>query len=141
MEALSGSLKALRSPDTDAAETAARRLKKIAEADPATLHGLEKALLREALRAEDLRVRWNLIVVLGKLPLLGRDRDAAVDWMWERLRDGSPFTRTFAMQALMDLSEADEALRRRVLPVVREFAENGTAAMRARARKLLAKTQ
>jgi len=57
--------------------------------------------------------------------------------MFERLRDRSGLNRTMAMQALMDLSEEDAKLRARVLPVVREALEGGTAAMRARARKLL----
>jgi hypothetical protein len=37
----------------------------------------------------------------------------------------------------MDLSDGDEKLRARVLPIVREALEGGTPAMRARARKLL----
>jgi hypothetical protein len=41
------------------------------------------------------------------------------------------------MQALMDLSEKDAALRARVAPIVREALEGGTPAMQARARKLL----
>ena len=57
--------------------------------------------------------------------------------MFERLRDASGLNRTMAMQALMDLSEGDERLRARVLPIVRESLEGGTPAMRARARKLL----
>jgi hypothetical protein len=42
-----------------------------------------------------------------------------------------------AMQALMDLSGGDRALRARVIPFVLEFVDEGTPAMRARARRLL----
>jgi hypothetical protein len=82
-------------------------------------------------------VQWNLSIVLGGLPLKGSDKALAVELMFERLRDVSGLNRTMAMQALMDLSEEDETLRARVMPLVMEFVENGTPAMKARARKLL----
>jgi hypothetical protein len=69
--------------------------------------------------------------------LKGADKALAVDLMFERLRDRSGLNRTMAMQALMDLSEQDKALRTRVMPMVLEFVESGTPAMRARARRLL----
>jgi hypothetical protein len=131
----------LRSRDKAVVERAARTLKKIAERDGSTLFAWRKRLLAEAFRASDVRVQWNLAIVLGKLPLKGRDRALAIDLMFERLRDKSGLNRTFALQALMDMSEQDAALRARVMPVVREFLENGTPAMRARARRLLGITR
>src|ERR1700729_459192 len=91
----------------------------------------------EAFRATDVRVQWNLSIVLGRLPLKGQDKALVVDLMFERLCDPSGLNRTVAMQALMDLSEKDAALRARVVPIVREALEDGTPAMQARARKLL----
>ena len=44
------------------------------------------------------------------------------------------------MQALADLAEGDERLRRRVLPLT-ELTGTGTPAMRSRGRKLLARLQ
>ena len=127
----------LRDADKAAVERAARTLKKISERDAGALYAWRKALLREALRAVDVRVQWNLSIVLGRLPLKGADKGLAVELMFERLRDGSGLNRTMAMQALMDLSEGDEGLRARVTVIVREALEGGTPAMRARARKLL----
>ena len=128
---------ALRSRDKAQAEQAARTLKKIAEADRAALFPLRKRLLREAFRATDVRVQWNLTLAIGRLPMTGPDKAVAVDLMFERLGDASGLNRTFALQALMDLSEDDAALRARVLPFVRKALEDGTPAMQARARKLL----
>jgi len=119
------------------AERAARTLKKISEADAGALYAWRKALLTEAIRATDVRVQWNLSIVLGRLPLKGPDKALVVDLMFERLQDKSGLNRALAMQALMDLSENDAALRKRVVPIVREALEGGTPAMRARARKLL----
>jgi len=127
----------LRDKDKDVAERAARTLKKISEADADALYRWRKALLAEAFRAVDVRVQWNLSIVLGRLPLKGQDKAVVVDLMFERLQDKSGLNRTLAMQALMDLSEEDAALRKRVLPIVREALEGGTPAMQARARKLL----
>jgi hypothetical protein len=118
-------------------ERAARTLKKISEVDGAALFPWRKALMEEAFRATDVRVQWNLSLVLGRLPLRGRDKAVVVDLMFERLRDRSGLNRTCALQALMDLSANDVALRRRVRPIVEEFVENGTPAMKARARKLM----
>jgi len=128
---------ALRWADKAKAEEAARTLKKIAEADRAALMPLRKRLLREAFRAQDVRVQWNLTIAIGRLPLTGSDKAVAVDLMFERLSDRSGLNRTLALQALMDLSEEDAALRARVLPFVHKAMEDGTPAMKARARKLL----
>jgi len=96
------------------AERAARTLKKISEADAGALYAWRKALLAEAFRATDVRVQWNLSIVLGRLPLKGQDKAVVVDLMYERLQDKSGLNRTVAMQALMDLTEKDAALRARV---------------------------
>lgn len=132
----------LRDGDKVVVERAARTLKKISEADAGALYAWRKALLAEAEHATDVRVQWNLSIVLGRLPLKGVDKALAVELMFERLRDKSGLNRTMALQALVDLSENDAALndaalRPRLRPVVREFLEHGTPAMRARARKLL----
>jgi len=132
-----GLVRQLRDGDKAVVERAARTLKKISERDAGLLYAWRKTLLKEAFRAVDVRVQWNLSIVLGRLPLKGADKALAVELMFERLRDGSGLNRTMAMQALMDLSEGDAGLRARVLPLVRESLEGGTPAMRARARKLL----
>jgi hypothetical protein len=127
----------LRGGDKAVVERAARTLKKISEVDGPALFPWRKALLDEAFRAKDVRVQWNLSLILGRLPLRGRDKALVVDLMFERLRDWSGLNRTCAMQALMDLSGDDAGLRARVRPIVEESLVSGTPAMKARARKLL----
>lgn len=137
MESLASLIAALQSEDREAAELTSRRLRKIAEADAPSLTESCRKLLQLAMSAKDLHVRWNLTIVIGKLAFSKTQHAIAVDWLFERLRDESPLTRTCALQALADLSGDDLRLRRRLAPIAQEFAENGTAAMRARARKLL----
>ena len=127
----------LQDRDKAIVERAARTLKKIAEHDGSFLFAWRKALLAEANRALDVRVQWNLSIILGKLPLNGSDKALAVELMFERLSDKSGLNRTMAMQALMDLSENDKALRARIMPFVVESLEHGSPAMRARSRRLL----
>lgn len=134
-------LESLASPHKSTAERAARTLKKISEADRAILYPLRKQLLKAAFAAQDLRVQWNLSIVIGRLPLTGRDRAIAIELMYERLTDKSGLNRALAMQALVDLSETDPALRTRILPIVRQALEHGTPAMKARARRLLGLTR
>jgi hypothetical protein len=130
-------IQSLSSPDKPTAERAARSLKKISEADRAILYPYRKKLLKAAFAAQDVRVQWNLSIVIGRLPLTGRDRDLAIDLMYERLGHPSGLTRTLAMQGLVDLSETDPALRARIQPILRDALEHGTPAMQARAKRLL----
>jgi len=116
---------------------AANALKKVQIERPELVAVYAKRILKAALGCEFLFAAWSLTVVVSRLPLKGRDRALGVELMFEALKSESAFLRTFALQGLVDFSREDAALRRRVRPIVEEFAENGTAAMRARARKLL----
>jgi hypothetical protein len=130
-------IRTLRLGDKASAERAARALKHISEADPTALYAWRRKLLQIAFAVQDVRVQWNLTIVIGRLPLRGADKGVAIDLMFERMRHPSGLNRTFALQALFDLSANDAQLRTRVLPLVHEALESGTPAMRARARRLL----
>ena len=136
-EVCAGLVRQLRGADKVAAERAARGLKKISERNAMALYGLRRQLLREAERAGDVRVQWNLTIVIGRLPLRGREKALAVELMFERLRDAGSLNRTFALQGLVDLSRDDASLRARVRPLVLDALESDAPAVRARARRLL----
>jgi hypothetical protein len=59
--------------------------------------------------------------------------------MREYLTDRSSIVRTFALQALVALSENHRRLRPRVDAVLADALRTGTPAMRARARRILAR--
>jgi hypothetical protein len=58
--------------------------------------------------------------------------------MQSYLNDKSRIVQTFAMQALFDLSANDAGQRRKLLPLFEGLARDGSPAVRARARKLIA---
>jgi hypothetical protein len=53
------------------------------------------------------------------------------------LDDRSSIVKTSALQGLADLAQHDASLRPKVLELLRASTRNGTAAMKARSRKLL----
>ncbi len=141
LEAIDGLIALLKTGDKKAAEMASRALRGAARQDASRLKPWGKELLRLAMAAEALPVRWNLIRVVGLLPLTKTQAAVAVDWLFQRLRDKSSLTRTMALQALCDRRGAEPRLVGRLRVVVEEFAGSGTAAMRARARKLMAELE
>ena len=116
---------------------AANALKKVQQAQPKLLAPFAGRIVRTGLACEELRARWNLTLVVGELPLKGRDRGLAVELMFEALQSPSGFLRTFAMQGLVNFAREDEALNKRVRVVVEAAMKDPSAAMKARARRLL----
>ena len=72
-----------------------------------------------------------------QLPLRGRDKSLAVDLMFETLSSRSALQRVFALQALANYAQNDAALRKRVQPILQQALTDSSAAIRARARKLI----
>ena len=116
---------------------AANALKKVQESEANALHGFAGTLLRAALGCEVAEARWNLWLVLGRTEMTARQRSSVVDALFEALGSASAFERVAAMQALADVSAADPALAPRVRTVLVRALEDGSAAVRARARRLM----
>jgi hypothetical protein len=87
--------------------------------------------------AQPKKLRWNLALTLGRLPLtvLECRRCAKVLSTW--LDDPSSIVKTAALQGLADLTRQDPSLLPKVLDLLRIHSRSGTAAMRARCRILL----
>ena len=75
--------------------------------------------------------------MLPRLALSRKERAVALDILFDYLRDKSSIVKTFAMQAIWDLPSADPKLKAQIIPLIEELTLVGTAAMRARGRKLL----
>lgn len=116
---------------------AANALKKIQRSNPALLEPFAKRILRHTLETTHMHTRWNLTIILGELPLRGRDKALAVDLMFEALSSRSALQRVFALQALTNFAHDDAALRKRVQPILQQALTDSSAAIRARTKKLL----
>jgi hypothetical protein len=101
----------------------------------------KEALLGLMPEAGPKKLRWNLALMLGRLPLTDAEarRAAAVLESW--LRDPSSIMKTAALQGLADLIGHSPALKPTVLDLLHSVGRGGTAAMRARSRLLLKKLE
>lgn len=97
----------------------------------------KKRFLRIADGASQQEVRWHMAQMLPRLQLTPTERRGAVRLLLKYRGDASSIVRTFALQALVELSVGDEKLRRKVAALLRSALRTGTPAMRSRARKLL----
>lgn len=100
------------------------------------------ALSKEALlgllpEAGPKKLRWNLALMLGRLPLTAVEARRAAAALESWLDDASSIVKTAALQGLADLTRHDPALLPAVLDLLRMKGRSGTPAMRARSRILL----
>jgi hypothetical protein len=116
---------------------AADAVDKITTQRPGLLQPFKKKLLAVAGRSDQQEIRWHAALMIPRLELTLTERAIAVDILVDYLRDRSSIVRTFAMQGLAALAGTDSSLRAKILPLLEELTEIGTAAMRARGRKLL----
>jgi hypothetical protein len=114
----------------DAAEKASRQA-------PQLLSPFKAELLRLLDEASEQELRWHLAQMAPRLTLTKRERVRVVSVLRRYLQDRSSIVKTSALQALADLAAQDESLRAETEALLRESVRNGTAAMRARARRLL----
>jgi HEAT repeat protein len=120
---------------------AADAIEKITLQLPALLRPFKKELLRLAAASGaasvQQEVRWHLALLLPRLKLTPTEHALAVDILFTYLHDRSIIVKTHALQSLADLVSLDSSLKRRLLPILDATAGTGSAAQRARARKLL----
>lgn len=116
---------------------AADAIEKITVTRPDLLAPYKRKILKLAARETQIEVRWHLALILPRFRLGPGERALAMDILLDYLGDPSSIVRTHAMQGLADLALKHLKLKSQVVPVITELTEIGTAAMRARGRKLL----
>lgn len=116
---------------------AADAAEKVSLRRPELLQPFKAKLLRLLDQATQQELRWHLAQMVPRLRLSKRDRVRAVSVLQRQLSDQSSIVKTFAMQALVDLAIGDDALMAEVTKLLITLTKTGTAAMRARGRKLL----
>jgi len=106
---------------------------------PRLLNPHKQELLGLLAEAEQMELRWHLALMVPRLALNEPERTRAAAALQRYLEDRSSIVKTFALQGLADLAEQDLSLRETVKSALEESLQTGTAAMKARARKLLRK--
>jgi len=104
---------------------------------PELLNPHKQELLGLLDEAEQIELRWHLALMVPRLSLSGPERARAAAAFQRYLEDRSSIVKTFALQGLADLARQDSNLRGPARQVLEESLRSGTAAMKARARKLL----
>jgi HEAT repeat protein len=130
---------ALASDDELLRMRAADAIEKITIHRPRLLQPFKKKFLAIASRSTQQEVRWHAAQIIPRLNLTPAERVAAVDILFDYLRDKSSIVKTFAMQALADFGATDPTLKSQITPLLEELTQIGTPAMRARGRKILSK--
>jgi hypothetical protein len=116
---------------------AADAAEKVSSRRPELLQPFKAKLLRLLDQATQQELRWHLAQMVPRLRLSKRDRARAASALRRQLSDQSSIVKTFAMQAMVDLAQADDELLPEVTKLLIELTKTGTAAMKARGRKLL----
>lgn len=116
---------------------AADAAEKVSLHKPDLLKPLKARLLKLLDETTQQELRWHLAQMVPRLPLSKRDRACAASVFRRHLEDPSSIVKTSAMQALADLANADDELMPEVQELLSKLTAVGTAAMRARGRKLL----
>ena len=129
---------AIASDDPLIAMRAADAVEKVTARRPELLRPHKRRLLTELASIPQQEVRWHVAQMLPRLSLSARERRQAAEIVESYLDDRSGIVRTCAMQALAELAVDDAELRARVVPLLRRLTRDGTPAMRARGRRLLA---
>jgi|SRR5215470_1834156 len=96
-----------------------------------------KELLSLLAETTEQEIRWHLALMVPRLSLNAKERKHAVSALKGYLDDRSSIVKTCALQGLADLAEVAPNIRTMVIEILREARQNGTAAMKARSRKLL----
>ena len=130
-------MKCLRSEDPLVSVRAADAAEKASAVKPELLKPYKAELLGLLAEADRIERRWHLAQMIPRLPLNEAERRRVAKVLQLYLEDQSSIVRTFALQALADLSGGDDGLQVRVREILEESVVTGTPAMKARARKLL----
>jgi hypothetical protein len=131
--------------DTGISQRAADVLERVSHKPSPALYRVltrsKEALVGLLPEVQPKKVRWNLALTLGRLPLSVPECRRSVEVLSTWLDDPSSIVKTAALQCMADLTRRDSSLLPMVIDLLRIHSRSGTAAMRARCRILLKKLE
>jgi hypothetical protein len=116
---------------------AADAAEKVSFHNPTLLQPFKTKLLRMLDETTQQELRWHLAQMVSRLHLPKKDRMRATFALRTYLDDKSSIVKTCALQAMADLASTDDDLILEVQKQLTTLTKTGTAAMKARGRKLL----
>ena len=116
---------------------AADALEKISRKHAGLLQPYVALLLGLLEETEQPEVQWHTAVLLPRLALTPAQRSRVWHGLQRYLSARSSIVRTFALQGMADLSKQDASLVPPTMELLHVSEKTGTAAMKARSRKLL----
>jgi hypothetical protein len=120
---------------------AADAAEKVTQTRRELLQPYKGELLGLMVETEQQELRWHLAAMVPRLQLNTKQRSLATSLLIGYLENRSSIVKTFALQGLAELAQDDPSLRPGVIEILREATRNGTPAMKARSRKLLARLE
>ena len=104
---------------------------------PELLRPFRAELLRLLDEATQQELRWHMAQMVPRLPLSSKERLRAASALRRYLEDPSSIVKTCALQALAEIAAGEASLQPEVKALLQTAVRTGTAAMKARSRKLL----
>jgi hypothetical protein len=116
---------------------AADGVEKVTGQHPEWLIPFKERTIRELAGIDQQEVRWHTAQILARLVLNPEERREVFRILLGYTQEKSSIVRTFAMQALVDITKQDAELRPQVLSLMESLIYEGTPAMKARGLELL----
>jgi len=116
---------------------AADTAEKVSLQKPELLLPFHARLLRLLDETTQQEVRWHMAQMVPRLPLSSKERLRAASALRRYLEDPSSIVKTCALEALAAIATNDKSLQPEVKALLQKAIKSGTAAMKARSRKLL----
>lgn len=120
---------------------AADALEKITAIRPEYLRPFKRQVLEQIIWIEQQEVRWHVAQMLPRLKLDADEQARVVEILLTYLNDASRIVKVSALAALAEFARRDGRLRDPVKALLDEAVEDGSPAVKARARALLAEFQ
>jgi hypothetical protein len=120
---------------------AADAAEKVSRERPKLLLPFKGELLGLMGETEQQELRWHLAAMIPRMDLEPRERALAMRHLRGYLEDRSSIVKTYALEGIWELSREDPNARAEAVEILREAVRTGTAAMKARSRKILARIE
>jgi len=116
---------------------AADALEKASRIRPERLYPYKERILGEVAAIDQQEVCWHVAQMLPRLPLDPAEKRRAAAVAEGYLTHKSAIVRTNALEALVELARGDDELEQKAIGRLAGALESGTAAEKARARKIM----